>query len=364
MRTYVAILFLSALVSFLATPIAKWLAAKLGAVDVPSDRKIHLRPTPRLGGIAVFLGFCLPLTTFYILENRVSAIFRDYETSVAVLLLAGVAMLALGIYDDCRGADARKKFAVQIPAALFLFFVGNFRMETLSNPFGAPIHLGWLALPFSILWIVAITNAINLLDGIDGLVPGVTAVIALCLAIINAMYGNTFIAVLTFCLAGACAGFLPHNFAPAKIFLGDSGSLFVGITLAGISMFSLFKGTTATLIVPPLILFGLPLFDTTSVMIGRFAGRRPLFQADKSHIHHRLLELGLTQRKAALFLYVITALLGAIAISMSVDGGLRGETIQLCAAGLLVVATAWLVWKMRAAREVKCSPSKKPSNVC
>jgi UDP-GlcNAc:undecaprenyl-phosphate GlcNAc-1-phosphate transferase len=150
---------------------------------------------------------------------------------------------------------------------------------------------------------------------------------------------------------------VPHNFAPAHIFLGDSGSLFVGITLAGISMFSLFKGTTATLIIPPLVLFGVPLFDTVSVMLGRIWEKKPIFQADKTHIHHRLLSLGLNQRQAALFLYAVTMLLGAISISMSVDGGVRGEAMQAAASLLLVVATGWLIWKMRAAREAKCSPS-------
>jgi UDP-GlcNAc:undecaprenyl-phosphate/decaprenyl-phosphate GlcNAc-1-phosphate transferase len=355
MRTYFAILILSALASFLATPWARKIAEKLGAIDLPSDRKIHAHPTPRLGGIAVFIGFLAPLASFYLWQNRVTAIFRNYEKPVFALVLAGISMLVLGIYDDCRGADARKKFAVQIPAALFLYYFG-FRVDILSNPFGQPIHLGWLGLPFSVLWILMITNAINLLDGIDGLVPGVTAVIALSLGIINVIYGNTIIAILTFSLAGACAGFLPHNFAPARIFLGDSGSLFVGMTLSGISMYSLFKGTTATLIAVPLVLFGLPLFDTASVMIGRIATGRPVFQADKSHIHHRLLQLGLSQRQAALFLYAVTILLGAISVTMSSDHGSRGELMQAASSIMLVLATSWLIWKMRVAREDRCSP--------
>jgi UDP-GlcNAc:undecaprenyl-phosphate GlcNAc-1-phosphate transferase len=355
MRTYIAILILSAIASFLATPLARKLARILGAIDLPSDRKIHANPTPRLGGIAVFIGFVAPLASFYLWQNRVTSIFRNYEKPVFALTLAGISMLALGIYDDCRGANAGKKFAVQIPAALFLYWFG-FRVDLLSNPFGQPIQLGWLGLPFSVLWIVMITNAINLLDGIDGLVPGVTAVISLSLGIINVIYGNTIIAVLTFCLAGACAGFLPHNFAPARIFLGDTGSLFVGMTLAGISMYSLFKGTTATLIAVPLVLFGLPLFDTASVMIGRLASGRPVFQADKSHIHHRLLELGLSQRQAVLFLYAVTILLSAISVSMSSDHGSRGQIMQAAASLLLVLATGWLVWRMRVAREDRCSP--------
>src|SRR5687768_2996651 len=158
MRTYLAIFFLSALASFLATPWARRLAMKFGAVDVPSERKIHAAPTPRFGGIAVFIGFCLPLAFFYLIENRVSEIFKNYETPVAALVLAGAAMLALGIFDDCRGANARKKLSVQIPTALLLYYLGGFRIDVLSNPFGSPLELGWLSLPFSILWVVMITN--------------------------------------------------------------------------------------------------------------------------------------------------------------------------------------------------------------
>jgi UDP-GlcNAc:undecaprenyl-phosphate GlcNAc-1-phosphate transferase len=362
MRTYFAIFIVAALASFLATPWARRLAQKLGAMDLPSERKIHREPTPRLGGMAVFIGFVVPMACFYIFQNRVSTVFLDYETPVAALVAAGAIMLGLGIYDDCKGADARKKFAVQIPAALILYYFGNFRIDVLSNPFGDPIHLDWLSLPLSLLWILIITNAINLLDGIDGLVPGVTAITALSLGVIHALSGNVFIAVLTFCLGGACLGFLPHNFAPARIFLGDSGTLFVGMTLAGISMYSLFKETTATLIAVPLLLFGLPLFDTTSVVLGRMARRKPLFQADKSHVHHRLLELGLTQRQAALFLYAITTLLGLLAILMSFDLGWQANILQVGATALLILATGWIVWKMRRARLAPCSPSNKPSN--
>ncbi len=361
MKTYLATFVLAAITAYIATPWARRLAKRMGAMDLPSDRKIHTTPTPRFGGLAVFAGFCLPLFAFYLMENRVSAVLANYEKPVFALLLAGIAMLILGAYDDCRGANALKKLSVQIPAAIGLYYFGNFRIEVISNPFGDPVQLGLFSLPLSILWIVGITNAINLLDGIDGLASGVTGVISLSLAIINVIYGNIFIATLTFCLSGACFGFLPRNFAPARIFLGDSGSLFIGMTLAGISMYSLFKGTTATLIMAPLALFGLPLFDTTSVVLGRMARRQPLFQADKSHIHHRLLDLGLTQRQVALFLYGITILLGAISVSMCANHGAGLELFQGAAAFLLILATGWLVWKMRVARLDRCSPSKTPS---
>ena len=357
MKTFIGLFFVASLAAFFATPWARRLARYLGALDIPSDRKIHSRITPRLGGVAVFFGFCMPLITFYLIENRVTTIFLDYETPTFALVLAGAMMLALGIYDDCKGADARKKFTVQIIAATFLYFLGNFRIDILSNPFGDPIHLGYFSYPLSVLWMVMITNAINLLDGIDGLVAGVTAIIALALGVINVIYGNIFIAVLTFCLAGACLGFLPHNFAPARIFLGDSGSLFIGMTLAAISMYSLFKEKTATLLAVPLVLFGLPLFDTTSVVIGRMAGRKPLFQADKSHIHHRLLELGFETRQAAVFLYIVTSLLSLLTIAAILDR----EKVQGAAAFFLVLATGWLVWKLRAARKQRCLHSNTPS---
>jgi UDP-GlcNAc:undecaprenyl-phosphate/decaprenyl-phosphate GlcNAc-1-phosphate transferase len=358
MKTFFGIFFVATVAAFFATPWARRLAKRLGALDIPSERKVHSRVTPRLGGVAVFFGFCMPLVAFYLIENRVTTIFLNYETPTFALLGAGLMMLALGIYDDCKGADARKKFTVQIIAATFLYYFGNFRIDILSNPFGAPIQLGWFSLPISILWIVMITNAINLLDGIDGLVAGVTGTIALSLGIINVIYGNIFISVLTFCLSGACFGFLPHNFAPARIFLGDSGSLFIGITLAGISMYSLFKERTATLLLVPVFIFGLPLFDTVSVMIGRLISGKPLFEADKTHIHHRLLELGLTVRQAAFFLYALTALLSALSIASILDN----EALQAGAAFCLVLATGWLVWKMRVARQKRWSPSNKPSN--
>jgi UDP-GlcNAc:undecaprenyl-phosphate/decaprenyl-phosphate GlcNAc-1-phosphate transferase len=357
MKTYIGIFFVAAVGAFFATPWARRLAKRLGALDTPSDRKIHSQVTPRLGGLAIFFGFSVPLLAFYLVENRVTTIFLNYEIPTFALLGAGVMMLALGIYDDCKGADARKKFTAQILAATALYFLGGFRIDALSNPFGEPLQLGIFSFPFSVLWVVMITNAINLLDGIDGLVAGVTAIIALSLGIINVIYGNIFISVLTFCLAGACLGFLPHNFAPARIFLGDSGSLFIGITLAGISMYSLFKEKTVTLLAVPLVLFGLPLFDTTSVMIGRLARRKPLFEADKSHIHHRLLELGLTTRQAAVFLYIVTGLLSALSISSI----LNQDESQAIAALLLVLATGWLVWRMKVARLQQCSPSNTPS---
>jgi len=288
----------------------------VGAVDHPEARKIHRSPMPRLGGLAVFAGFCSPFPVLYLIHNQVSLTFQNYEKMTLAMLVAALMMLGLGIYDDMKGAGAWKKFTVQIAASLVLF-LGGFQITELSNPFGDAWKLGWLALPVTVLWIVGITNAMNLLDGIDGLATGVTFCIALALALINIMQGQIMVALLTLCLAGACLGFLPYNFSPASIFLGDTGSLFLGLALACISILSLFKAATATLIAVPILLFGLPLFDTVSVMAGRIWRGAPVFSADKTHVYHRLLRMGWNQREAAFFLYGFTLVMGTIAIDLS-----------------------------------------------
>ncbi|MBU6399392.1 MAG: undecaprenyl/decaprenyl-phosphate alpha-N-acetylglucosaminyl 1-phosphate transferase [Verrucomicrobia bacterium] len=354
MRTYFTLLVLSAVATFLSTPLVRWLAYRWGALDLPNERKIHTQPMPRLGGLAAYAGFWCPWVGFYILNNRVTEAFRNYEKLSLTLWLGASAMLALGVWDDIKGVRAIKKLVLQCLIAVGLF-LGDFRITTLSNPFGAPWQLGWLSLPVSVLWIVGVTNAINLLDGIDGLATGVTACIALALALINVLGGNIIVALLTLCLAGACLGFLPFNFSPARIFLGDSGSLFIGLMLACIGILSLFKAATATFVLAPLILFGLPLFDTVSVAIGRLARGVPLFQADKSHVHHRLLRLGMNQRQAAYLLYSVTLLLGGAAVVLSVLQS--PQTLLLgCALVLGLAAIIWRAWRLRLA-----GPSRPPA---
>ena len=317
-KTYLAVLVMSAAVSYLLTPLVRRLAFRWKAIDQPDARKVHKQPMPRLGGIAVFAGFCAPWALFYLLNNRVSATFQNYEKLFLALMIGAGLMLLLGVVDDIKGLNAKQKFSFQIMTALAMYF-GGYQITLLSNPFGNSIALGWLALPVSILWIVGVTNAINLLDGIDGLATGITVCIALSLAIINIINDNIIVALLTLCLAGACLGFLPYNFSPAKIFLGDSGSLFIGLVLAGIGMLSLFKVTTAAIVIVPVVLFGIPLFDTTAVFFGRLMRGDPLFKADKTHLHHRLLRLSLDHRQASLLLYAVSAALGGVAVYVNVN---------------------------------------------
>ena len=347
-RTYLVMLVVSAAGSYFFTPLAKALAARWGAVDLPNARKIHKTPMPRLGGVAVFLGFCLPWAGMYLVDNIVTSYFREYEKLFAALVAGSTAMLGLGIYDDCRGADASKKFVIQSAVAVLLYLAG-FRIQEVTNPFGGgDIRLGWLGLPITVLWIVGVTNSINLLDGIDGLVSGVTFLIAMSLAVINALHGNVLLALLTVCLAGACIGFLPHNHFPARIFLGDSGSLTIGMVLACVGVISLFQSGTTTgkaspVISVPLILFGLPLFDTARVMVMRAARGVSMFTPDKNHVHHRLLALGLSQKHAAWVLYFVTAGLCAVGVLISrLD---TSHQLQLSLVFALVAVAAFFVWR-------------------
>lgn len=316
MRTYFSMLLMSAIVSFLMTPLAQRIAFRLGAVDRPDPRKIHRTPTARLGGLAVFAGFAAPWAGLYFVDNRVAGVFQQNQFLFATLFLCALVMFLIGAIDDVFGLSAGRKLGVQIVVAVAMYY-GGFRITTLSNPLGGVWQLGWLSLPFTVLWIVGLTNATNLLDGMDGLVAGVAAVLALSLSMINIIGGNPVVALMTFALAGAALGFLPYNFTPARIFLGDSGSLFLGIVMAGISTLSLFKTATATLIFVPFLLFGLPLFDTVQVVIGRLRRGQHPFSPDKTHVHHQLLDLGLDQSQATALLYGVTLLLGVASIILS-----------------------------------------------
>ncbi|MBL9139419.1 MAG: undecaprenyl/decaprenyl-phosphate alpha-N-acetylglucosaminyl 1-phosphate transferase [Verrucomicrobiales bacterium] len=359
MRTYFTMLLLAMVVSFVATPIASRLAFLIGAVDRPDPRKIHREPTARLGGFAVAAGFCAPILALYFLDNRVAQVFQANESLILALIFCGLTMFAVGVVDDVVGISAGKKLVLQIIVAIGMYW-GGFRINELSTPLGPTWQLGWLSGPITVIWIVGLTNATNLLDGMDGLVAGVAAVLAVSLAMINILGGNSVVALLTFCLAGSALGFLPYNYSPARIFLGDSGSLFLGLVMAGISTISLFKAATAALVLVPLLLFGLPLFDTTQVVIGRLRRGQHPFSPDKTHVHHKLLRLGLNQKEAAFFLYVISIFLGIAAIILSKYSN-RSVFVGLLVVGGLIGASllAWS-WHLRDRRRPPEDPVPRP----
>lgn len=309
MRTYITLFIVSSILSFLITPIVRRKAIIWGAVAVPDDgRHIHLEPTPRLGGISIYLAFIIALLCVPFLGNLVSDTFFANRTLLIALLGPATLVFLFGIYDDFRSATAPLKVLFQTIATIMVFLSG-YRIENLSSPFGGTWELPILiSFPLTWLWIVGITNAFNLIDGIDGLAAGASVFALLSILVFSIAQGNPEISLLAVVLVGAVIGFLRYNFNPAMIFLGDSGSLFLGFMAAVLSLAGSQKGSTIVAIAIPLVSFGLPLTEVGLSLLRRFLSGAPLLAGDRGHIHHRLLERGLTQRQAVILLYAVCAL--------------------------------------------------------
>ena len=313
---YVALALLAALViSFLMTPVVKTFAYKVGAVDVPKDaRRMHKIPIPRLGGLAIFIGF---MVSVLVLGN-----VRG-NGQMQSILLGSVIIVVLGVVDDIMALPAMLKFVVQIAAALIPALNGVV-IQAFSNPniFSDSLYwvLGPLSVPFTVLWIVAITNAVNLIDGLDGLANGVSAISATTMLVIALLASEAQVAIVMAALVGACVGFMPYNLNPAKMFMGDTGATFLGYILATMSIQGLFKFYAVISFAVPFLILGLPIFDTTFAFIRRLAHGQSPMHADRGHIHHRLIDMGLNQKQAVATLYVISAMLGLSAVVLTTGG--------------------------------------------
>ena len=335
MNTYLA-LFILALISATAlTPLVRRICERYGWLDVPTDgRRVHVRAMPRLGGVAVFMSIFVALAILPFLNNSVTQSLRSDRLSLWTALGPASLMLLLGVYDDLRGADPRFKFIMQTLAGI-LFFVMGGRVEALNVPF-----LGGLQLPLivsfgvTLLWVVGISNAFNLIDGIDGLAAGAALFAALVMLVVSLVVGNVHVTILTLALSGSIIGFLRYNFNPASIFLGDSGSLFIGFLLAALSVQGGLKASTAIAVAIPFMAFGVPIIDTGFAIARRFISRQPLFQGDREHIHHMLLARGWSQRRVVFVLYGVCAAFGLISLLFVSDAG------RLTGLILLVVGTA------------------------
>ena len=325
-----AALVAAILIAFIATPVVKSLAEKVGAVDVPKDnRRMHNHPIPRMGGLAIFLGFLLSTLIFVPLSNAMQG-----------MLLGSVIIVILGIFDDIYALPALPKLVVQIAAALAAVLHGNV-IQVISNPniFSDNPYwvLGAWAVPVSVIWIVAITNAVNLIDGLDGLAVGVATISSLTMLVIAMLVSDSLVALMMAALAGSCIGFLPYNHNPAKIFMGDTGSTFLGFVLATVSIQGLFKFYTIISFAVPFLMLGLPLFDTCFAILRRLSkGQNPM-APDHSHVHHRLIDMGFSQKQAVAILYVISAILGLSAVVLTTSGALKAMVLlcALCLAGLI-----------------------------
>jgi len=317
MNEYVNIIMIFSIafvVAFFMTPFVKNLAIKLNAIDVPKDnRRVHKTPIPRLGGLAILAGFIMALIYYLIMVGLNNT--EVFNSKIIGLLLGIIIIEIAGIWDDIKPIRAWTKLLFQIVAAAVVVGCGV-RIEGISNPFvnDGFISLGMWSIPLTMVWIVGITNAINFIDGLDGLAAGVATISSLSLLFIAVYLNQWQTIVLAAGLAGATMGFLPFNFNPAKIFMGETGSAFLGFTLGTISIMGLVKSYTAIAIIVPLVVLGLPIFDTAFAIIRRVLSGKSPMQADRGHLHHRLVDSGLSQKQSVIILYIISAFLGLAGI--------------------------------------------------
>lgn len=320
--------------TFATTPLARRFAFKIGAIDIPKDnRRMHKKPTPRIGGLAIIFGFTVATLCFAQPSRQL------YGT------LAGAAIIAvMGVIDDCKNLPAKLKFVIQIIAALVVVFAGDIKIDVFTNPnflSDNPYWVlpEWLSVTLTVIWIVFITNAVNFIDGLDGLAAGVSAIMSISLVFISIRVGEYSIAILGIALMGSCFGFLPFNFNQAKIFMGDTGSTFLGFMLATLSIQGVFKSYAVISFAVPLLILGLPLFDALFAMIRRILRGQSPMTADRGHLHHRLVDMGFSQKQTVFILYAISGVLGITAVLLAESGVLRALLLVICVLILLLIGS-------------------------
>ena len=320
--------------TFATTPLVRRFAFKIGAIDIPKDnRRMHKKPTPRIGGLAIIFGFTVATLCFAQPSRQL------YGT------LAGAAIIAvMGVIDDCKNLPAKLKFVIQIIAALVVVFAGDIKIDVFTNPnflSDNPYWVlpEWLSVTLTVIWIVFITNAVNFIDGLDGLAAGVSAIMSISLVFISIRVCEYSIAILGIALMGSCFGFLPFNFNPAKIFMGDTGSTFLGFMLATLSIQGVFKSYAVISFAVPLLILGLPLFDALFAMIRRILRGQSPMTADRGHLHHRLVDMGFSQKQTVFILYAISGVLGITAVLLAESGVLRALLLVICVLILLLIGS-------------------------
>ena len=323
---------LAGILSFILTPVAKKVAWQIGAIDVPKDeRRMHKKPIPRLGGLAVFFGFLVAVVLFVPIDREMRGI-----------LIGSLIMVVLGVIDDSISLPALVKFVVQILAAFVVVLHGT-KIDIMSNlnVFSEQtyLNLGAWSIPITILWIVTITNAVNLIDGLDGLSVGVCTIASISLFVITIVVSEYNVAMVMVAVIGACLGFLPYNVNPAKIFVGDTGATFLGFILATMSIQGMFKTYAILSFAAPLLILGLPLFDTMFAIIRRVSHGQSPMHADRGHVHHRLVDMGFSQKQTVLILYLVSVVLGTTAVLLTTSGAERALVFVFI---VIVVAVAAL----------------------
>lgn len=318
--------FLALILSFAVSPLSIKLAPKVGAMDIPKDkRRMHKKAMPRFGGLAIFVGSTVSML-----------VFLSYDPKMVAITIGGVLIYILGIIDDIRGLSPAMKFLGELAVAIVMY-VNDIRIEFITNFFGqGNSQLGdFLCFIVTVVWIVGITNTINLIDGLDGLAAGTASIISLCIAYAAYIHGTYDTAGAMLAIAGGALGFLPFNFYPAKSFMGDGGSLYLGFMLASLSILGAVKSATLFAVTIPVLVLGVPIFDTFFAIFRRMINKKPIMEADKGHLHHRLMNLGYGQRRATLMLYGITAIMGVAAVLFS--RGLYVESVGLVAITMMYI---------------------------
>ncbi|MDR1001131.1 MAG: undecaprenyl/decaprenyl-phosphate alpha-N-acetylglucosaminyl 1-phosphate transferase [Clostridiales bacterium] len=307
---YVAVFSCAFGLTILVTPYTKKWAEKLGAIDMPRSRGMHKVALPRLGGAAMVLGFLFAI-------GIAALFFGELRTPQFLgFVVGGVITATAGFCDDMKSIKPSAKLAFEISAALVVVFSGT-RVDFVK--FNIPFMTNSLSIPFTVLWIVGVTNAVNLIDGLDGLAAGVSTIGALCLTVLCIMTGGGMAVVFASALAGCCLGFLPRNFNPAEVIMGDTGALFLGYVLAVSSIIGVFKAYALLSIVIACFALALPIFDTLYAMLRRVIEHRPIMGADRGHLHHRLIDAGYSHKQTVVLLYVLSAVCGIIAILIAVQ---------------------------------------------
>ena len=331
MTTIIFTFFLSFLASFFLTPFIGKIARRYNIVDQPSERKIHTQPIPRIGGVALFFSFFFPLVLLTFNE-RMFADLVESNLRVFFFVSGAVLIFGLGLWDDLRRLPSSVKFGGQILIGIFVYY-GGIKIQVVSVPFIQSLDLGIFSLPATVFWFVLVINAMNLADGLDGLAAGIGLFVSFTMLVICLANGKILEALGFAALGGTLVAFLRYNFNPASIFMGDSGSYFLGYVLAALSILGSLKGQVATAMIIPIIALGIPLIDTMWAPIRRFALGKEMFQPDSGHLHHKLISLGYSHRRAVLIIYACCVILGLSAIIMI---HAQDETAALV---LLVVGT-------------------------
>jgi UDP-GlcNAc:undecaprenyl-phosphate GlcNAc-1-phosphate transferase len=318
MSVYIITFFLSVTLTLLLTPLARKLALLVGAVDKPSNRKIHTKIITRFGGLSIYLSFVISIWIGLELSRRFGLTLNTKEvSSILGIILGGTLITLVGLIDDLKGLPPLVKLIGQILASLIAVYFGT-QILYVSTPFTQLLLLGTLAPVITVLWMVSITNAMNLIDGLDGLASGIAVIAGAALFVVAIKTGQRDAAILLAALTGAAFGFLKYNFFPATIFLGDSGSLLLGFTLACASIVGVLKSTLVIALIVPIAVLGIPLYDTAAAIIRRAFEGRSIFEADKRHIHHRLLKAGFNQRQVVIIIYIACIILSIAALTATV----------------------------------------------